>query len=198
MPRIGKFGYKNYEILINYTSKGRMFSSIMPNELKIYEEKIYSDAEASLVEKFKKIVDKHLASEPLWEKVIVISTECNQDSPFWDDFRRLDGKTSFFNLQWMIVRRMKLNGEFKYLHTKNGEVLNFLYIDSGYKVIKWTQEKEDYLETVTRLLNRLTKNMRGFFNSPNLEELLDQKFLPLQNDPLEGIENNDFGISPTV
>lgn len=178
MPKITKHRYKGYEVTVSYLVSSAEFKISLPTELSGYAfgGVIKKGAQAEIEREFDKIVNLYIKEGAERTKCIVI--HASDDARCEDEFARAKGKEGYLHLQYAIVYRVKINGEFCYKYD-SGPV-GIIDRESTFYcrdcvILEWTPEREAFLERTISAINEIAKNVTTFIGNDNLAVLVDAK-----------------------
>jgi hypothetical protein len=175
MPKITSYKYRGYDVKISYHLKNNKFSILLPEEMSSYSYngEIHDDKIDNLEREFNKIVDNFIIEKAERVKFIVIEIkdfyDCN------DEFYRANGFSGYLHLQYAVVDKVKINGEYQYKYkpTINSREQHFYIKDKI--LIEWTEQREQYLKQTIDGIKNLSSNVKKFMESDNILSLIDSK-----------------------
>lgn len=182
MPRITSHWYEGYRVAVNYSLKRSAFSIEMPEDLRIYGNHIEGATIDEVTRKFNALVRQYRDEGVHREKFILLEIEDGKENGFIDDdYHRANGKTARIQIQFVVVEQIKVHGELEY-HTIGGhpdpeirkhQSREFHATNQHTRAIKWTQDREDYLNSITESMQAMADKVYGYFADKNLDLLLD-------------------------
>lgn len=193
MARITDHRYKGYRVTVSYNLREKAFQIALPPDLKRYGDSVKAISQDMVQREFEKLVDKYKEEGAQREKYILIEIEEGEKNGFVDDnFHRANGLTGLLKVQFVVVERILVNGEYEY-HTiprdrgpddeyrlsRRGR--EFYRLGSHMREVAWTQAREDFLTDIVATLTSLSKNIYSFFEEENLARKIDRtknKLLP--------------------
>lgn len=174
MPKITNHVYKGYCVSVTYSTKRTAFKITLPQDLRMYGESVESASEKGATREFDILVERYLKEGATREKIILINAASENVN---DDFYRAKGESAGLKIQWVILEKIVVDGEPVY---RRGEMFGdtmhyqkFHNFNNHYRVIAWTQEREDFLKSTTNTLQEITSKVLSFFDQKKLESRID-------------------------
>jgi len=179
MPKITKDFYRGYTVPVSYELKTAKFSIILPDEMKSYGifGKLTANTQQDVEYAFHKVVDQFILEGA--DRVKFIAIKSSNDSNCEDEFVRANGIEGYLNLQYAIVSRVKINGEYHYKYLRNPNFSdpnqresNF-YAGNNIIFIEWTEKREAFLRKAVDAVRELSLNIKNFIENENVIKMID-------------------------
>lgn len=180
MPKVASFHHKHYDVTVNYTARDLVFTIRLPSELAKYASGgwLRAKTQREVEQKFESIVDQYIAEGAEHDKVIAIEVDGEVDSVVGDDMTRAGGEALILRLEYAVVDRVKVGGEYRYTYSERvgPQTREREFHPYGDVVfVQWTPSREAFVREAAEALKQLGRNLKAFVDSRDLAARIDAR-----------------------